>query len=126
MRSSSGFGATTSWAARLRPWCGVALTALAIASVGCADRSHLTSSHGRAYSEAFERQTVNADSSAADPKRIQGLDSQEASAVARNYRRGLNSKEGGGDPNAQNLIMTGGGAAQGQPYMPPPSVPNGQ
>lgn len=100
------------------------LTLLVMLCAGCADRAHLTNAHGRAYSEAFGRQTVNPEPRPADPRLIQGLDSQEASAVAHTYRRGLSGKEGS-DPS-QPMVIMNGGAGQSAPYMPPPSVPNGQ
>jgi hypothetical protein len=104
--------------------------ALCAGQAGCADRTYLTSSHGRAYNEAFSRQAVKPEPrkpGKEDP--TQGLDSQEASAVARNYRRSLAGKEGGGDPNAQHQMVLMGPATGGQQsggYMPPPSVPGGQ
>ena len=103
------------------------LVLVAMLFAGCADRAHLTSAHGRAYSEAFGHQTVNPEPRPADPKLIQGLDSQEAAAVAHTYRRGLSGKEAaaGGD-SAQSMVIMNGGAGQPAPYMPPPSVPNGQ
>ena len=107
--------------AALRPL----LALLVTLSAGCADRSHLSGNHGRAYSEAFGRQTVNPEPRPADPRAIQGLDSQEASAVAHTYRRGLSGKEGSGD-SAQPMVIMNGGASPQSPYMPPPSVPNGQ
>jgi hypothetical protein len=99
-------------------------------STGCADRTYLTRSHGRAYNEAFGRQAVPPEPRKAgkgDP--TEGLDSQEAAAVAGTYRRGLSGKEGGGDPNAQHQMVQVGPAAAGHQngaYMPPPSVPGGQ
>lgn len=97
------------------------------AVAGCADRAYLTKSHGRAYSEAFGRQTVNPD----PPPRgrhadaTQGLDSQEAAAVARSYRHSLSGKEGTAD-GAQPTVIMNPGAGQPTSYMPPPSVPGGQ
>ena len=111
---------------------GTALLAAAISAgaTGCADRTYLTKSHGRAYNEAFGRQAVTPEPRKAwkwDP--TEGLDSQEAAAVARTYRRSLAGKEGGGDPNAQHQMVLMGPATGGQQtggYMPPPSVPGGQ
>lgn len=105
------------------------LSALVAGSAGCADRTYLTRSHGRAYNEAFGRQAV-----APEPRKtgkddpIQGLDSQEAAAVAGTYRRNLAGKEGGGAANGQHQMVLMGPAAAGQQsggYMPPPSVPGG-
>jgi hypothetical protein len=110
---------------------GAMLAAILVAgAAGCADRTYLTRSHGRAYNEAFGRQAV-----APEPRKAgkedptQGLDSQESAAVARTYRRNLAGKEGGGDPNAQHqmvLVGPAGAGQQGGAYMPPPSVPGGQ
>jgi hypothetical protein len=112
---------------------GAAILAAAIlaGASGCADRTFLTRSHGRAYNEAFGRQAVKPEPRKAgkeDP--TQGLDSQEATAVARTYRRSLAGKEGGGDPNAQQQMVlmapAAGAGHQTGGYMPPPSVPGGQ
>lgn len=94
---------------------------------GCADRTYLTKSHGRAYAEAFGRQTANPDphprAKKGDP--TQGLDSQEATAVAGAYRRSLAGKEGGDTKGQQMVIMNPSAAPQGS-NMPAPSVPGGQ
>lgn len=110
---------------------GILTAALLSAALvaGCADRTYLTRSHGRAYNEAFGRQAVKPEPRKAgkeDP--TQGLDSQEASAVAGNYRRSLAGKEGGGEANGQHQMVLVGPSTAGQQngaYMPPPSVPGG-
>ena len=95
----------------------------------CANRTHLTKSHGRAYSEAFGRQVANPDSQA-QAKRVdatQGLDSQEAAAVAGAYRRSLLGHEGSAAPPAsQPMVIMNPTGAQPGANMPPPSVPGGQ
>jgi hypothetical protein len=104
-----------------------ALGLLAVLFVNCADRTYLTKSHGRAYSEAFGRQTVNPDPPA-NAKRgdaTQGLDSQEAAAVAGAYHRSLAGREGG-DATRQPMVIMNPGGAQSAGNMPPPSVPGGQ
>ena len=89
---------------------------------GCADRLHLTSSHGRAYRAAFERQPANPDAGR-KAKPLPGLDAQEAGIVAGNYRRSLVSK----DPQTTNdqgmLILGAPKQSAPSPYLPPPSVP---
>jgi hypothetical protein len=102
------------------------LATMTLGASGCADRTYLTKSHGRAYSEAFSRQAVEPEPrKKKDP--TQGLDSQEAAAIAGNYRHSLAGKEGGADPNSQHqLLLTPGGVAPQGGYMPPPSVPGGQ
>jgi hypothetical protein len=109
-------------------WAGPLVLA-ALWTGGCADRTYLTKSHGRAYSEAFGRQAVNPEprprSTRADA--TQGLDSQEAAAVAKSYRRSLSGREGSADTATQPMvIMNAAGAPQPSNYMPPPSVPGGQ
>jgi hypothetical protein len=95
---------------------------------GCADRTYLTKSHGRAYSEAFSRQAVEPEprkKKGQDP--TQGLDSQEAAAIAGNYRHSLAGKEGGAEASNQHQLLLNPNVAASQGgYMPPPSVPGGQ
>ena len=100
-----------------------------LVAVGCADRTYLTKSHGRAYNEAFDRQAVNPTpraKKARDGETTEGLDSQEAAVIARSYRHSLAGPENAGDSGGQSMVMTNAGAAPPAPYMPPPSVPNGQ
>lgn len=113
-----------------RPWLffGAPVLLIALAAAGCADRTYLTKSHGRAYSEAFSRQTVNPNPSPrpGHADATQGLDSQEAAAVAKSYRRSLAGKEGASDATTQPMVIMNPGAAPSSSYMPPPSVPGGQ
>jgi len=104
----------------------VALSSFTPLFAGCASRAHLTPTHGRAYSEAFGRQTVNPHPTM-DTRSTQGLDSQEASVVARSYRHSLAAHDSGDAAN-QSMVMTtpGAGAQASTPYLPPPSVPQGQ
>lgn len=105
------------------------LLCLPLAAAGCADRTYLTKSHGRAYAEAFDRQAVPPQPrsrSANAPEATEGLDSQEAAAIAGSYRRSLAGKEGSGENAGHAMVITNSGAVQPAPYMPPPSVPNGQ
>jgi hypothetical protein len=106
----------------------VTLGLFVVLCAGCADRTYLTKSHGRAYDQAFGRQVANPDPhpKASRGDATQGLDSQEASAVAGAYRRSLRGKEGGGDSGAaQPMVIMNPGAGQQTSYMPPPSVPTG-
>ncbi|MEP6653183.1 MAG: hypothetical protein ABJA82_07475 [Myxococcales bacterium] len=99
---------------------------------GCADRTYLTKSHGRAYAEAFDRQVVNPNPpprptrGPAHAEAIEGLDSQEASAVSRSYRHSLSGKEAVSEANSQNMVITNPNAVPQTGYMPAPSVPNSQ
>jgi type IV pilus biogenesis protein CpaD/CtpE len=97
---------------------GAALTL----GAGCASRAHVTESHGRSYKAALSAQVANP-GAGENARPLPGLDAQEASIVARNYRRSLSSK---GTPANQDagggmLILAPSQAAQ--PYTPPPSVP---
>lgn len=108
-------------------WLGVALALLvgAAGAAGC-DRTYLTRTHGRAYSEAFGQQAVRPAGTPRSSKGVEGLDSQEAAVVAGNYRHSL-AKEGTTEGGAAPLVMTNpafNGVAQ--PNLPPPSVPGGQ
>jgi hypothetical protein len=107
-------------------WLGVALC-LAVGGVsGCADRMYLTKTHGRAYSDAFAQQKVYPAGAPAAAKGTQGLDSQEAAAVAGAYRRSL-SKDAANEASGPQLVMTNPAAAgMAVPNMPPPSVPSSQ
>lgn len=92
---------------------------------GCAPRTYLTPTHGRAYAEAFGRQMANPEPVERDGRAIQGLDSQEATTISRSYNKSLASK-GGGEATQPTIIMNPAAAPQQGPNMPPPSVPNGQ
>lgn len=112
------------------------LLLLGMLTGGCADRTYLTPTYGRAYSEAFRRQAVNRvpppgastgnGAGAGRSDATQGLDSQEAAAVARSYRRSLAGQEGASENPAQSAVIMNSGSPQLIPYMPPPSVPGGQ
>src|ERR1041384_3435612 len=82
------------------------LATMSLGASGCADRTYLTKSHGRAYSEAFSRQAVEPEPRKnKDHDPTQGLDSQEAAAIAGNYRRSLAGKEGNVDPGSQHQLL---------------------
>jgi hypothetical protein len=107
-------------------WFGVAVCLAVGGLSGCADRTYLTKTHGRAYADAFAQQKVYPAGAPGNAKGIQGLDSQEAAAVAGAYRRSL-SKEGAAEGNGSQLVMTNPMAAgMAVPNLPPPSVPGGQ
>ena len=96
----------------------------AVSLTACSDRAYLTKTHGRAYNEAFTRQQTIPDPNPRNPKSLQGLDSQEAAAVARTYRRGL-SKDGASDASGAPIVITNPALGAPAPNMPPPSVPGG-
>jgi hypothetical protein len=108
-----------------RAWLGVVLLVGAAGASGC-DRTYLTRTHGRAYSEAFGQQRVYPDGAPHTAKGVEGLDSQEASVIAGSYRRSL-AKEGSPEGGAAPLVMANPAFnGMAQPNLPPPSVPNGQ
>jgi hypothetical protein len=92
-------------------------------AAGCADRLHLSASHGRSSQAAFAQQQANPQA-ASKPRPLPGFDAQEASAVSSNYRRSLVAKEV--QVRDQGLLMLGPSAAPAQAYVPPPSVPQEQ
>jgi hypothetical protein len=87
-----------------RPGVGLAFIALAacLAGGGCA-RTHLTSSHGRAYHEVFAAQDANPDRKTTKP--VHGLDSQEAAIIAGSYRKALAPKTGDSGAQQQMLMV---------------------
>jgi hypothetical protein len=94
--------------------------AVLLGGVGCA-RTHLSPNHGRAYREIFAAQAVGP-RPGVKPKSVDGLDSQEASIIAGNYRKALSPKDSG-DAQKQ-MIMTPTGPRE-VTSVPATSVPNG-
>jgi hypothetical protein len=95
-----------------------------LAAGGCS-RAHLTSSHGRAYHEAFAVQDANPNRKAT--KSVHGLDSQEAAVIAGSYRKSLAPKTESVNTGPQLLMISpnrGGGGAAAEALAP--SVPSGQ
>src|ERR1700742_951143 len=96
----------------------VALLALG----GCANRTYLTPTHGRAYAQVFSQQLANPEPIENDGRPIQGLDSQEAKTISRSYNKSLSSKDG--TETQPTIIMNPAAAPQQGPIMPAPSVPD--
>lgn len=95
-----------------------------VLAAGCAERTHLTASYGRAYHLAFAGQVANPKTLETPKSAKTGLDSQEAAIVAKTYRAGLAGK-GTGTPENQPMLLMSPQHSQGTgPYMPPPSVPD--
>lgn len=88
--------------------------------LGCAPRTNLTRSHGRAYESAFAQQMANPVPQQTTPAAIQGLDSQEAAAISQSYRQSLGPKEGGEATANQPMLMVTPRATQ----PPPPLMPS--
>jgi hypothetical protein len=110
----------------MRRWSFVLTLAAAASAVGlgACSRLHITPTHGRAYHAVFAIQDANPDRKA--PKSIHGLDSQEASIIAGNYRKGLGPKaEGNGAGSSQLLMVAPNHNGGGDATMLAPSVPSG-
>jgi hypothetical protein len=96
------------------------LVAGLLADAGCGDRSHLTTSHGRAVRQALAAQTANPEAGR-QPHTLPGLDAQEASSVVKSYRRALMGKsDRSEDPG---MLILAPSQTPERPYLPPPSVP---
>jgi hypothetical protein len=98
---------------------------LAVGAAAC-DRTSMGAAHGRAYREAFARQALDplAGEKPRSARAFQGLDSQEASIVARTYRRGLAPKETSDGQMQPMLLMSPGAGARDTGNVPPASVPD--
>lgn len=90
--------------------------------LGCS-RAHLTSSHGRAYHEAFAAQDATPENK--PPRSVHGLDSQEAAIIAGNYRKALSPKAEANAGSGQ-LLMVNPQRPVGDSAGLPSSVPSGQ
>jgi hypothetical protein len=99
---------------------GLALSA-SMAVSACAERDHLTPSHGRSVATAMSAQTANAQA-ARTPRPLPAFDAQEASIVARGYRQSLAPKSAPPSDDRGMVILGPSSAAQ-PAYVPPPSVP---
>jgi hypothetical protein len=98
------------------------LTLTLLLTGGCGGRAHLTDSYGRATRAAFTGQAANPNAGST-PHKLPGLDAQEASIVVGNYHRALTAKGTQTDDDRGMLIVAPPDKTAGQPYMPPPSVP---
>ena len=112
---------------RAHPWLvAIALLGLSTLAAAC-DRTYLSPAYGQSYSAWFAMQHVRTQPADSEPtKRALGsLDSQEAAAISKNYRRTVG---GQGDGQGQGQMVMIGQAHGGgtDSYTPPPSVPGGQ
>jgi hypothetical protein len=94
-------------------------------SLAACDRSHLTASHGRAYRQAFARQAVNPQAGAThgQGQKVQGLDSQEAATISKNYRRALSPAQSEERGAGQILMYSPRTGLRDGGNLPAPSVP---
>lgn len=104
----------------------VALAMLLMVGAAACDRTTMGPYHGRAYRELFARQALDplAGEKPRSARVYQGLDSQEASIVARTYRKGLAPKEAAEGQQAPMLLMAPRAGGRDTGNMPPPSVPD--
>jgi hypothetical protein len=102
------------------------LATLLMVGVAACDRTTLGATHSRAYRDIFARQAL--DPGAGEKPRsarvFQGLDSQEASIVAKTYRKGLSPRESGEGQQAPMVLMAPRAGMRDTGNMPPPSVPD--
>lgn len=95
------------------------VSAMSLSACGTA---HLSSQYAVAYAAWFNAQHAKAKPGSPEEARkiIESLDAQEAASVSKSYRRAVSRGE-----EAPRLLTIGTrpGAAGGESYMPPPSVP---
>jgi type IV pilus biogenesis protein CpaD/CtpE len=97
---------------------------LALLAAGCGSRQHMTENYGRSVGAAFSAQVANPQAGRTETKPA-NLDAQEARLVVKGYQRALSPK-GSQTEDQGILILAPPSAANGQPYLPPPSVPQGK
>ena len=90
--------------------------------LGACGQAHLSSQFAVSYAAWFTAQQAKAKPATAEETKriIESLDAQEAASVSKTYRRAVSRGE-----EAPRLLTIGTrpGAAGGEAYMPPPSVP---
>jgi hypothetical protein len=104
-------------------WAVVGCSAFA----GACDRAHLSSYYGQSFNAWFVAQRVHAEPAESEPTKraLTSLDSQEATAISKNYRRNVGGGQGESAGQGQ-MVMIGTPRQTGETYTPPPSVPGGQ
>lgn len=109
-----------------RRWLAVLALAGFSASVGACSRTHLGGDYGKSYTAWFAMQHVRTEPADSEPTKraLTSLDSQEASAISKNYRRTVGGQEGQTPGGGMVMIGQAHGGSEG--YVPPPSVPGGQ
>jgi hypothetical protein len=112
---------------RARRWL-VAIALLGLSTLaGACDRTHLGPAYGQSFNAWFAMQQVRSTPADSEPTKraLSSLDSQEASAISKNYRRTVGGQSEG---QGQGQMVMIGQAHNGgtDSYTPPPSVPGGQ
>jgi hypothetical protein len=100
----------------------LALAGLALGGLAC-DRGHLSSYYGRSFNTWFAMQHArSAPADSESTKRaLSSLDAQEATTVAKSYRRAFGGQDQGAGQG--QMVMVGQGPRGNESYTPPPSVP---
>jgi hypothetical protein len=95
------------------------VSAMSLSACGTA---HLSNQYAASYAAWFTAQHAKVKPANPEETRriIESMDAQEAAAVSKTYRRGVARGE---DAPRLLTIGTRPGAAGGETYMPPPSVP---
>jgi len=104
---------------KTRLWLSLLLVVPATAGVlgGCS-RAHLSSNYAQAYTSWFSAQRVHAKAANGEETRriIESLDAGEATAVSKNYRKGVSR---GDETGVSRLLTIGAPRAGGaESYMP--------
>ncbi|HVY36853.1 MAG TPA: hypothetical protein VHM31_02930 [Polyangia bacterium] len=106
-----------------------ALLALAGAATlgGACTHAHLSDNYGQSYAAWFNAQHIRTPTATSEPARraLSSLDSQEAAAISKNYRKTVGGQESGTGQGQMVMIGQGQGGRM-EAYTPPPSVPGGQ
>ena len=95
------------------------VSAMSLSACGTA---HLSSQYAASYAAWFTAQHAKAKPANPEEARkiIESMDAQEAASVSKTYRRAVSRGE---DAPRLLTIGTRPGAAGGESYMPPPSIP---
>ncbi|HXJ21553.1 MAG TPA: hypothetical protein VMT03_15115 [Polyangia bacterium] len=103
-----------------------ALLLLGVSGAGC-DRAHLSSYYGKSYAAWFGAQHIQTPTATSDAARraLSSLDSQEAAAISKNYRKTVGGQEAAQGQGQMVMIAQPHGGGM-EAYTPPPSVPQGQ
>jgi hypothetical protein len=109
-----------------RRWLAVLALASLSASAGACSRAHLGGDYGKSYTAWFVMQHVRTEPADSEPTKraLTSLDSQEASAISKNYRRTVGGSEGQAPGGGMVMISQAHGGSEA--YVPPPSGPGGQ
>ena len=112
---------------RARRWL-VAAVLLGLSTLtGACDRTYLSPTYGQSFNAWFAMQHVRSQpaDSEATKRALGSLDSQEAAAISKNYRRNVGGQTEAGGQGQMVMIGQARGAGT-ESYTPPPSVPGGQ